>query len=180
MTSIVSLSKIKFVRIIVSLTLTLSTFYLLTLRYFSDIQLLRGRMTVELMPITNILLFFSIALLIIRDIVSIKALYREVVSIILFIVSSLYSFLGSLIDISRLMPQSFIYIPPAFILIECSVKPSCGTFGALTISIPLGISFTIFIYIVYEIFVTYRTRTIEQTSEIIGGRDFQNIHNNVG
>lgn len=137
-------------------------------------------MTVELMPITNAFLFCSIALLIIRDIVSIKAFYREVVSVILFIVLSLYSFLGSLIDISRLIPQSFIYIPPVFILIECGVKPNCGPFGALAISIPLGVSFTIFIYIVYEIIVTYRTHTIEQSSEVIDGGDFQNIHNNVG
>lgn len=159
--------KLKIVRIIYSLTLTLSTFCLLMLQYFIGIRLFREGVISELMIINNVFLISSTILLAIRDIISKNSVYRELVSLILSIVLSLYSFLGSLVDISRLIPGSFIYIPPAFVLIKCSIEINCSSFGAIMISIPLGVSFAIFIFNAYEIFVTYRTSFIEQTSKIV-------------
>lgn len=168
--------KTRFISVIGSLLITSIIYVLLILKYFTYVPLLTGRMTVDLMPISNMFLVISLIALVLKDLIAKNTIFREHVMVLLLISASIYSFLGSLIDISRLMPNNFIYIPPAFIIIECHLEDLCRSFKSLTISIPLGIAFTILIYSLNEVIKTYRTIRIENISKIVDRPNSQDVH----
>lgn len=165
--------------LISSLLISLTIFILIILSYFTSVIVLNERIVHIFMNMANIFLILALSIVLFKEFVPRDSIYKEYTTIALLITLSIYSFIWSLIEISRLKPRSFIYIPPIFIIVKCPITQYCSSFGVLTISIPLGIALGILIYSIYKIIKTIKTFRAKDVSKIIGGINLQEMHNNI-
>lgn len=160
-------AKLRLITVIGVFIATVLTYGNLIIRYFVYTPLLADKTMANLMSISNVFLITSVVFLILKDFAFRNVVLQELMVIAMLVTICIYSFLGSLIDISRLMPRSFIFIPPGFIIVESHLENICNSFKSLTISIPLTTTFIVFVYSLNEIVKTYRAFKIKKTSKVV-------------
>lgn len=90
--------------------------------------------------------YTTLVLLIVREFVD-NMKIRDILSILVISVVSLYSYIAGLyFELNYLSTQKHVVIPPSFVYIPCSDPSRCNSYAALGISIPLTIEFVLLIY----------------------------------
>ncbi|GEM_PF-2179285 len=115
----------------------------------------------KLIPINVIRIFFylMLILLILREILPLYHKSNYNITLPLILVSAIYSFIAALKEIPRLPIGYFIIIPPSFIYSRCNLSINCDDFASLSLSIPLTITFILFMYSLYGVFIAIVTKS---------------------
>ena len=101
--------------------------------------------------------YFALALLIIRELIS-DSRWRDLLTVLIIFVFGVYSYVAGLYyELNSLVYVDHFVIPPSFIYIPCSDTARCNGFSALSISVPLTISFALFVYGLAGLLRTVRT-----------------------
>jgi len=151
-------SIVNMVKIAIALTSSIIVIALYIIAMFKDI----GRAYHISNTINNLLtyLFYSILIsLIVFEIIPRNHSLRTYFLILILFLTSLYMIFGALKEIQYLKSGYFFIIPPSLIIISCSIPQNCAEFHAISFSIPLLLSFILFVYGIYTLSI-YVRRTV--------------------
>ena len=166
--------KLKISRIVLVLVASIASFCMFVLSPLMEFPT-KFMINKSFSVLLGMFLSISLMLLLVKDFVH-RALVKELMVLIAYVLIALYTFLGSMIDIVSFKSCNYMYIPPMFILLTYQPSISTLMFKSVAISIPLGIAFIIFIHGLYDLIKTVITARIEYRSEVKLGLDTQEQH----
>jgi|GEM_PF-1660269 len=173
----VSSAALRLARAVLMLSAAVLVFCFIALSYLLNRSLIQLGQDQSFRYTVNMFLILSIVLILIGDLIpENKIAYKNLLAFLSAVFISAYSLLGSLIDISNLEPRTYTYVPPMFIVMTYKHGSSNETLGSLAISVPLGVSFAILMYGMFELIKTLRAIRIKKLSKVESRFDIEKKH----